>query len=276
MNHRRAFTLIELLVVIAIIAILAAILFPVFAQAKESARQASCLSNLRQVGMATMMYSGDHDDHFPAWAAVSPPINGGNSSFMPPEMQVKGYVKTDQIWHCPSDHAKRDNPNGIPWWDGAYKYKNVLRSYAYAGQINTVQANGRDLNTGVFRHVGPGGWDMDGRMTGEFDSPAETIAWVEQWSKGVADQYVGTPWGSGFINCDTSKLAGRNLPAQGPADRGPPGCTSWYREEPTPGHRRKGNYVFVDGHAGIRTWSQVRGNDFFLFKVEKPLQQFVP
>lgn len=62
---RRAFTLIELLVVIAIIAILAAILFPVFAQAKEAAKKTSCLSNLKSIGMAMTLYQGDSDDYFP-------------------------------------------------------------------------------------------------------------------------------------------------------------------------------------------------------------------
>ena len=64
-THRKAFTLIELLVVIAIIAILAAILFPVFAQAREKARSASCLSNLKQQGTATYMYVQDYDETFP-------------------------------------------------------------------------------------------------------------------------------------------------------------------------------------------------------------------
>ncbi|MGC4047413.1 MAG: prepilin-type N-terminal cleavage/methylation domain-containing protein, partial [Armatimonas sp.] len=65
MNTRRAFTLIELLVVIAIIAILAAILFPVFAQAREKARQTSCLSNTKQIGTGLMMYTQDYDETYP-------------------------------------------------------------------------------------------------------------------------------------------------------------------------------------------------------------------
>ena len=65
MSRKRGFTLIELLVVIAIIAILAAILFPVFARAREKARQSSCLSNVKQIGLGMMMYVQDYDERFP-------------------------------------------------------------------------------------------------------------------------------------------------------------------------------------------------------------------
>src|SRR6266581_4094261 len=70
---RTGFTLIELLVVIAIIAILAAILFPVFAQAREKARQASCQSNLKQLGLATLMYIQDYDSTYPIAQYAAPP-----------------------------------------------------------------------------------------------------------------------------------------------------------------------------------------------------------
>ena len=69
MRRRLGFTLIELLVVIAIIAILAAILFPVFAQARESARQTSCLSNMKQLGLAMTMYAQDYDEAVP-WSCL--------------------------------------------------------------------------------------------------------------------------------------------------------------------------------------------------------------
>jgi len=64
-NNKSAFTLIELLVVIAIISILAAILFPVFGRARENARRASCMSNLKQIGLAIMQYTQDYDEKYP-------------------------------------------------------------------------------------------------------------------------------------------------------------------------------------------------------------------
>ena len=108
-NVRAAFTLIELLVVIAIISILAAILFPVFARAKEAAKQASCLSNLRQVGAAFLMYEVDNDDRLPdrrdlksadfrpwsSWPASDP--RGGWA-----EDVLDSYIRNDQIWSCAS------------------------------------------------------------------------------------------------------------------------------------------------------------------------------
>src|SRR5438270_13311006 len=87
MRRQRAFTLIELLVVIAIIAILAAILFPVFAQAREAARQTTCLSNLKQLGTGLTMYAQDHDETLPAW-----PFSGKQGGvFNDPRFRVWGY-----------------------------------------------------------------------------------------------------------------------------------------------------------------------------------------
>jgi prepilin-type N-terminal cleavage/methylation domain-containing protein/prepilin-type processing-associated H-X9-DG protein len=89
---KRGFTLIELLVVIAIIAILAAILFPVFARAREKARQTTCLSNMRQMGVAVTMYVQDYDEHFPLVSHAGQWVQS-----------LEPYVKARLLYRCPSD-----------------------------------------------------------------------------------------------------------------------------------------------------------------------------
>jgi prepilin-type N-terminal cleavage/methylation domain-containing protein/prepilin-type processing-associated H-X9-DG protein len=102
MDRRRGFTLIELLVVIAIIAILAAILFPVFAKAREKARQSSCLSNLKQIGLAYMQYAQDYDERLPTdWITLP----GGTpwTDRYTWRAAISPYMKSTQIFSCPSD-----------------------------------------------------------------------------------------------------------------------------------------------------------------------------
>ena len=96
---RKGFTLIELLVVIAIIAILAAILFPVFAKAREKARQASCLSNIKQLTLAFMQYTQDYDEKFPYQGAN---CNVAQRWGGMPMQNVIPYIKNTQVYQCPS------------------------------------------------------------------------------------------------------------------------------------------------------------------------------
>lgn len=99
MLRRKGFTLIELLVVIAIIAILAAILFPVFARAREKARQTSCLSNLKQLGLAFMSYTQDYDERMP----LAPDAGALSSHWW--HHSLVPYIRNEQIYKCPSDNT---------------------------------------------------------------------------------------------------------------------------------------------------------------------------
>jgi len=118
-NRRTGFTLIELLVVIAIIAILAAILFPVFAKAREKARQTACLSNCKQIGTAVLMYCQDNDEHMPYY--VMYPCDTGAHW----QVKLQPYIKNGQIFVCPS-HGTPDGAIGYRCSGYAVNYKHVI------------------------------------------------------------------------------------------------------------------------------------------------------
>lgn len=105
-NHKSGFTLIELLVVIAIIALLAAILFPVFGRARENARRSSCVSNLKQMGLAVMQYSQDYDEAMLPGRIPTNFYAAGNPStdlYFHWGHLLSPYTKTEQIYACPSN-----------------------------------------------------------------------------------------------------------------------------------------------------------------------------
>jgi prepilin-type N-terminal cleavage/methylation domain-containing protein/prepilin-type processing-associated H-X9-DG protein len=143
------FTLIELLVVIAIIAILAAILFPVFARARENARRASCQSNLKQIGLGIMQYTQDYDESLPRSrnAGVTLPANGtiasGTPAWVPWQFVIQPYVKSYQLFKCPSSSSSgfTTNSNDL-----------VPRSYqSNGGNVNdalTLFGGDRPMNEG--------------------------------------------------------------------------------------------------------------------------------
>jgi prepilin-type N-terminal cleavage/methylation domain-containing protein len=114
----RGFTLIELLVVIAIIAILAAILFPVFAQAREKARTTTCLSNLRQIGIANQMYMQDYDERFPFAGRDWP-----QASFVDVWNGLGPYIKNTEMFLCKSDPAPGWNIRWATSYGKQYRIK---------------------------------------------------------------------------------------------------------------------------------------------------------
>ena len=147
------FTLIELLVVIAVIAILAAILFPVFAQAREKARSTTCLSNMKQLGTASMMYMQDYDGAYPlAW--YGRPQYGFDVVLFP-------YHKSLQVYECPSNKV---TPR---YWEGYPRlgFGPIPGSYAMNGDLTAREAAG----------------DRAGLTEGAVQAPAETILFTEIW-----------------------------------------------------------------------------------------------
>lgn len=167
MKRRTGFTLIELLVVIAIIAILAAILFPVFARAREKARQASCLSNLKQLGLGILMYAQDYDERFPpTYMWYQPPNNWPLMSW---RVMVYPYVKNSQLFQCPSDSGTAGDPNQLV----------PLPIVSYQSNQNVMQ---------------PGRGQVDTAM-GTITKPAETFLVYDAWNAGrwcgVANDQLG-------------------------------------------------------------------------------------
>ncbi len=175
MKRNKGFTLIELLVVIAIIAILAAILFPVFAKAREKARTASCQSNLKQLGLAWAMYTQDYDEKtLPGNAGPSVSYTLVNGTAMTGYMlwptTLYPYVKNVQVYNCPSNSYK---------WTGEY---NGASCYGYL-----------NINMGV--------------ALASYTKPAETLCMYDVRSAGgFTNQYypgIGTVGAAPIPYCDS-------------------------------------------------------------------------
>jgi len=135
------FTLIELLVVIAIIAILAAILFPVFARARENARRTSCMSNLKQIGLGFITYAQDYDERYPSvnWSGGTYRFpNGDSSTANPWYLKTYPYVKSVQVYNCPSA------PENLKW-KGAY----LGGPFSYGANLDFFTSGGSQLLSGI-------------------------------------------------------------------------------------------------------------------------------
>ena len=247
----RGFTLIELLVVIAIIAILAAILFPVFQKVRENARRTSCLSNQKQIGLATLQYVQDSDEKFPQISfggtgvgTFSDPggvTRTGNGTAVGFADAVQPYIKSIQVMHCPDDPtAQVADPmftgqvtNGVDYRAGAYT------SYFYNAAI--------------------------GAPNQQYSGPALGLADIVQPSStiigGDADAYnagTGYPYGNGFY-CKfhvNDKADDPNCTLAGPTDGFGQGTLG---EKASQRHVDGANYSFTDGHSKFYRSSAIWG-----------------
>lgn len=257
------FTLIELLVVIAIIAILAAILFPVFARARENARRASCQSNLKQIGLGLLQYAQDYDESNPAVNVdVKTGINGGGSGSIPIEVQLNPYIKSYELWKCPSDTS---NPTWVPksdLYDGNFSGGNArARSYSMNYRIATASGTGYATGSGGKEDNDTGISNWQGASSiAEIQSPATTIAFSESFPYGEA---IGRQWAGWVSGCDNWRVAGRK-PGQ---DYGT-GCSEFSdaSKVPSPGHFNRGNYLFADGHVKSLGIADVTRDDWDLWR----------
>jgi prepilin-type N-terminal cleavage/methylation domain-containing protein len=219
---RTGFTLIELLVVIAIIAILAAILFPVFAQAKAAAKQASSLSNLKQLALAQMMYSNDHDDIFVSGMTSGGTVSGDQFrwSF---DFFLQPYIKNWDIMTSPGDSISQEfpaaaNPSGRP----------MRRSYGMPGNIggySRVQINSV--------------WRFFGRNGSSIPQPADTVLMLETGGYGTTQRGVSTGSYPGYaIGSMVSTSSIKAVPEVAPRFSG------------------KILVAYADGHAKAHPWSK--------------------
>ena len=174
---RKGFTLIELLVVIAIIAILASILFPVFARAREKARQTSCLANIKQLVLGANMYAQDYDETLPP-GAFSADSSWGDANDTSWRMMILPYVKNVQIFQCPSKKMTTSPFDGSLLLDGA---QNAGYGFNYAHWGGAVA-----------------GRNPSGKSLGEADDASAVILLVES----TGTLYVGLDNGHGWVRTD--------------------------------------------------------------------------
>ena len=233
---RSAFTLIELLVVIAIIAILAAILFPVFATAREKARQASCLSNHKQITTAVMQYVQDYDESLvPVWTV--PGARWGNYQFGAGQdpstghlwwsYLVQPYVKSLDVFRCPSEA----DPAGIY---GRYKTPRNVMLWPHLG------FNYHYLSTCEGQSSGTPDWYTRTKGIAGINSPAETVMFVDS---GTGFTSAGGQFG-GMVDAPDGATAPNTL---GWGGWGKDGALGPYGNA-SPRHTVGMNVSWVDGH----------------------------
>lgn len=233
-NRLKAFTLIELLVVIAIIAILAAILFPVFAKARERAKTTACLSNEKQIGLACMTYADDYDATYPINRTA---VVGGTWTW---KRAILPYVKSYEAFRCPSvteyfarnpqTGALGDESNSLPVYRND-KSQWMPTSYAYSG--------------GFFFETGGDGVHVRPRRMSEVKDPAGTLF--------ILNTRMSYPDLGPWMMADKCDLKGNDLGTNGNKKYGP-----------FVSHNGRIPFIMADGHVqALKLIQTVQPNDMW-------------
>jgi prepilin-type N-terminal cleavage/methylation domain-containing protein len=231
------FTLIELLVVIAIIAILAAILFPVFAQAREKARAISCLSNTKEVGLAVLQYVQDYDESMPS-GVYSPTVYLPGLAWAG---QTYPYMKNAQVYKCPDDSTANIAASSVSFakYASSYVYNYNIPRYAVAlaaldAPASTVLAG--EIRGDVAEVSAPNEWSGTGLPAGGYLQSAASDGLTTLVCE--PDGIVPTN-----VQLDTGVLGGWQYHT-------PPFSNIWYLRSTLGGRHTDGaNYIAGDGHA---------------------------
>ncbi len=244
---RSGFTLIELLVVIAIIAILAAILFPVFARAREKARQTTCLSNCKEMGLALMMYTQDSDECLPTHETPCAAGAAGSFTNLDWYEQLQPYAKNTQIFSCPS--AKNESEWKAICYPGLHGAGNFNCNYGYSVQIQespyAVQwwGGGQSFRANLYKVAA---------MPAPADVPVIADCFVSRWVSSIDTNY-----GISVIAALSNWVPGE------PTDGWQCGCPPTINDVQLAAdkygrHSGGSNMVFADGHAKWYAVSNIR------------------
>lgn len=276
-KSRIGFTLIELLVVIAIIAILAAILFPVFAQARESARKTSCLSNTKQLGLSVIMYAQDYDEMYPCNSWDAPVIGSADNDAHRADFytvwqwmwRIMPYQKSRQILICPSDPNPKDG-----------------HAYALGGTCDddnrwdvptpiSYNANNELFGYGGLSLPGCGGYTNDDPDTVAEFSPhpmAAVPSAASTYMLGDCGRINGMEptWINNVRAANYTRVTGLTAPRRGRRAEDPNSGSynaqwaSYITNSSVFRHQMGENLAFADGHAKFRRGLAVTsGDDFF-------------
>jgi len=255
MKKRNGFTLIELLVVIAIIAILAAILFPVFAAAREKARETTSVSNDKQIGLAIIMYDGDYDENYPYTSFYGIDVNGITRTYSW-RTAVQPYIKSLAAFGDPSNPYVTITNQASGWFVGSNGFSNDNTPISYAANSDGMRYE--PVGTLYENQTGTGGSNVNPMpknitpmtswaswLPGGGATPSMNLAGVKSPASLILVGEEDNPFNWGDVQWDLYDNA--NCVEPYPT---PPTKTSDCSSPPNifSGHNGKATYVFCDGH----------------------------